>query len=140
VGEVGTQTDLAAWLLACVQDDLDEADRWEHDSPDEGGYYSCPATRSEPYGELAYGEENCDCGLAKRRARVLVECDTKRRIIAEYQKAAAEVDRQIALSGGNFTDDSASWMLALERACKLLTLPYVDRDGYRADLWAPDGR
>lgn len=114
--------DLTAWLLNQLAVDETRAQRLEHHNPDEGGYYSCPATRSEPYGDLQYGEENCHCGLVARRRRALAECDTKRRISEMHLKG-------FALCGF----DEEPYPCAHLR---LLALPYADRDGYLAQ-WGP---
>lgn len=53
-------SDMVSRLLAAIQEREDRANAEGHHDPDEGGYYACPATRSEPYGDLPFGEENCD--------------------------------------------------------------------------------
>jgi hypothetical protein len=47
--------------------------QWQHDDPDDGGFYACPATRTEPLGDLgpeSFGEENCTCGVLARRRQI----------------------------------------------------------------------
>jgi hypothetical protein len=50
---------------------LDHVMRWRHDDPDEGGYYACPAVRSESLGDLPFGEDECTCGQRLRRQVIL---------------------------------------------------------------------
>lgn len=53
---------------------IEQVSRWQHDDPDDGGYYCCPALRTEPLGDLgpeSFGEENCTCGVRARRAKIL---------------------------------------------------------------------
>jgi hypothetical protein len=45
--------------------------------------YACPATRTEPLGDLPYGESACDCGLAERKTRALRVVAAHREIVAE---------------------------------------------------------
>jgi hypothetical protein len=102
VGEVGVQTDLASRLLAKIDEERRRVEKWTHYDPDEGGYYACPATRSEPYGDLKYGEENCDCGLAERRETALRMHGAHRQIVRDYQSALAafETARKVLLHHG----------------------------------------
>lgn len=50
---------------------IDQVERWQHDDPDEGGYYACPAVRTEPLGDLPGGPGECMCGLLDRQRAVL---------------------------------------------------------------------
>lgn len=79
--------DLVVRLLAAIQERQDRAQREGHYNPDGGGYFACPATRSEPFGDLEWGEDACDCGLAKRRDEVLRMCHAHRKIVETYQGA-----------------------------------------------------
>jgi hypothetical protein len=72
------------WLLDQIERDRQNARAWEHDNIDDGGFYSCPATRSEPSGDLPYGEDACECGLRRRRRRELVACDAKEQIVRHH--------------------------------------------------------
>lgn len=48
-------------------------------------YHACPAARDPEYcGDLEYGEENCDCGLAYNRSRLLAEVAFKRKTVEFY--------------------------------------------------------
>jgi hypothetical protein len=79
--------DLVVRLLAAIDERERRANAEGHYDPDEGGYYACPATRSEPYGDLPFGEDACDCGLAKRRAEALRLCQSHRDIVARFKWA-----------------------------------------------------
>lgn len=67
-----------------AKDDANIAEM-SHYNPDDGGYYSCPATRDEPYGDFGFGEENCDCDLAERRGRAQREVAAKRRRLQQHR-------------------------------------------------------
>lgn len=65
--------------------------------------------------------------------RVLVECDSKRRIIAEVVPEIDALDDQIEGEwghGGSGPHEESRLLL------KLMALPYVDREGYREE-WRP---
>jgi hypothetical protein len=94
--------DLVERLLAAIQEREDKARAEGHHDPDEGGYYACPATRSEPYGDLPFGEENCDCGLVRRRDEVLRLCQAHRKIIDRHSSQHVHV---LAFDGGQFCVD-----------------------------------
>lgn len=51
---------------------VEHVSRWEHDNPDDGGYYSCPLV---PDSSRALDEdwdgESCWCGLASRQLAIL---------------------------------------------------------------------
>lgn len=144
MGEVGTQTDLAAWLLACLDEDervarhaiQETTGRWTHRETDWGGGFvvedDCgalilPTGRqgNAQYPHIARWDP----------ARVLVECDTKRKLIEETHKALVDLEDDIADEYSRDPSRAAS-----DRLLHLLALPYRDRPGYRADEWSPDGR
>lgn len=131
--------DLVAFLRARLDDDEQLADRMDHDNPDEGGFYACPATRDGPYGDLPGGEENCDCGLANRRGRLLREVESKRLLLAfalvmsapvatpvGYPQAARNIKLEVELA-----EEKAADMIM-----RLLALPYSDHPDYRQE-WKP---
>lgn len=70
--------------------------------------------------------ENAEHVAAWDPARVLREIDAKRRIIADYERYAAERRREL---GGWNTDEVSPILTAL-------ALPYADKPGYREE-WAP---
>lgn len=118
---------LATWLLAQYDAAERRVQTEEHYSPDDGGYYSCPATRLEPFGDLPFGEDACECGLAHRKAFALADLTAKRRIVE--------------LHGGNHEcpsiEDNCGWVT--DDQCdtiRLLALPYADREGYQS-AWSP---
>lgn len=93
--------DLPTRLLRAIQECEDDANRMTHDNPDDGGYYSCPATRSEPFGDLEYGEDACDCGMPAWRAEYLRFCQAHREIVEHWQatKNALEAAEGTILAG-----------------------------------------
>lgn len=62
-------------------------------------------------------------------ARVLAECDAKRRIVEEHAKL--DVTRVEALSNWE-----RGHQVALDKVLRLLALPYADRPRYREE-WRP---
>lgn len=141
MGEVVVQADLAAWLLEQVQADEDLAKSCAEDplgygpimtwvvGGEEDVYYeeSNLAVAVGPYGG-GVGDPQASHIARWDPARVLVECDTKRRII-----------ELLAASQANCFCDSFGHHADEERMLRFLALPYADRPGYRAE-WAPDGR
>jgi Family of unknown function (DUF6221) len=83
---------LIAFLAARTDEDEVRANAMEHFTVHDDTYLSCPATWTEPYGDLPWGEENCDCGLAPRKARALREVQAKRELITFALENAASID------------------------------------------------
>lgn len=77
-------SDVVSGLLAKLDEEEAAANRMGHANPDDGGYYSCPAVHTEPYGDLPWGEDACDCGLKQRRESVLRLCQAHRDIVNAY--------------------------------------------------------
>jgi hypothetical protein len=73
--------ELAAVIEASLAEDEAAANAMQH----EGGevWLACPATRTEPLGDLEWGEGRCDCGLAKRKDRALRRVKATRDLVAE---------------------------------------------------------
>jgi len=69
---------ITEFLRARLDEDQQRADRMDHRNIDDGGYYSCPATRSEAWGDLP---TDCDCNLEARRKRALAEVEAKRGVV-----------------------------------------------------------
>jgi hypothetical protein len=143
------QTDLATWLLEQVAEDERRAKaaqaRTAHrDEPD--GYASW---RVSDGGMGVYGEHVClmvgpydylhdELGehvVTWAPGRVLVECDTKRRIIELHQPKTVT-----GTANGKPVAESRCASCADLYPCqtlRLLALPYADRPGYR-DEWDPE--
>jgi hypothetical protein len=119
--------DLVTFLRARL-DDRERAAPTAHVDPDEGGFYACPATRDEPFGDLPYGPDACECRLAERRADVLDDVDSKRRILDDI---AGYADPDHPGSEGAETDGLA-W-----RTLRNLALPFTGHRDYRPG-WAPE--
>jgi hypothetical protein len=110
---------LTEFLLARIAED--EARLPTRHREYEDIYYSCPAARTDPdaRGDLEYGEENCDCGLAAKRKRGLAECEAKRRIVArlcDVEWTGSRAVRDVVLAE--------------------LALPYADHPDYD-QRWRP---
>jgi hypothetical protein len=84
---VGTRvTDgVAGFLNARLDEAQERAEAMGHYFTDESAVYCCPATRTEPLGDLEWGEDACDCALAARKARALREVAARRAILAMYE-------------------------------------------------------
>lgn len=112
--------DLAAWLLEQIAEDEAIAQALP-DSPRLGGRPSRPG---ETYSGPSYGLSTFIRTISP--ARVLVECDAKRRI----------VEMRMALNGNpRLLGDEIDQRL--EAVLLILALPYADRPGYREE-WRPD--
>lgn len=82
---------IAAFLAARLDEDQERAAKMRHYFVDEP-YFDCPATRTAPLGDLPWGEDACDCGLAEREARALREVEAKRALIRLADDAYYEAD------------------------------------------------
>ena len=115
-----------SWLRQQLDTDERNVERMEHDT-DSSEAYSCPATRDYPLGDLPYGEANCTCNLAARKARALRQVQAHRAILDDYERAFENRKRHrddMAIAGA---------LLALHGAVKHVVSIYSDRDGYNPD-------
>jgi hypothetical protein len=164
VGEVDIQTGLAEWLLACIEEDERLARSATPGPWDRLGQRvldpSPPSTRLGVGMAVGHAAATADYNETAEHivrwdpARVLVECDTKRRIIAAYLRPGEDPHPGqpcVNFEGQDPADrddydscsrhlDAMRYRFTGDHILRLLALPYADRDGYRADLWAPDGR
>ena len=71
-------------------------------------------------------------------ARVLAECDTKRRIIDQWRTAKEVLEDMHAADNTDWEDLEGPYgeIDALDTVLKLLAVPYADRPGYLAE-WRP---
>jgi hypothetical protein len=81
--------DIVAFLKARYDEEERRALAMEHRTVPGEEFYSCPASRTEPLGDLEWGEAFCDCFLAKLKARALREVKAKRAILAAIVEADA---------------------------------------------------
>jgi hypothetical protein len=79
--------------------DLTEFLNAQHFTVHEQPYYSCAGSRTEPYGDLEWGEGACDCRLAERKARALREVEASRLILAEHGQVHSKVRRVLRKHG-----------------------------------------
>lgn len=115
--------ELAAWLLEQIAEDEREAHAdldlgqplAEHQP---GECSTCDVLRRKVMNEL-------DHAVALDPARVLAECDAKRRIVAE---CSYQIDNDFGAM--------ATTKLLARFTLKALALPYTDRPGYREE-WRP---
>jgi len=125
-------------FLRARLDEDDRSARWmDHFNIDDGGYYSCPAVHTEPYGDdLPWGEDACDCHLEKHRKRALAEVEAKRWILDTLVPEVEDMDETIhqQFCGATYPDAHHYITVALLRQMALL---YADHPDYDPD-WAPD--
>ena len=82
-----------AWLREQVKGDLARAGAMGHFTVHEQPYYSCPASRTEEEaGDLEWGEEHCDCLLAKRKADAIAQCESQLGVLDEHKMAVVSPD------------------------------------------------
>jgi hypothetical protein len=122
-------SDLTIWLRAQLDEDervAREASRYDDEDSAEWdiAYRWVRHARHRTAG----GSRHHFAQGAPSPARVLAEVDAKRRIIAEYERYAAE--RRRAMNGWESSREVSPILAAL-------ALPYADRPGYRSE-WAPD--
>lgn len=72
---------LTAFIRARLDEEQARAEAMEHETNYEDGFYSCPAARTEPLGDLEWGEDHCWCMLAERKAKRLREIKAMREIL-----------------------------------------------------------
>jgi uncharacterized protein DUF6221 len=130
MSDTGVQTDLATWLLEQLLADQVMA---EHALQD--------WVEGEDGDEMANQTDSILVGAHLVRwnpRRVLAECDTKRRIIAEHE--VMERPRRCRACGAcpdcAWDEHPEDWPC---ETLRLMAAVYSDRPGYR-DSWAPDGR
>jgi hypothetical protein len=120
--------DLAEWLLECigedevcrncgreVEPDIDPT----HPKDDDVGHVAAALPDDDPVAVEFWANI---CGLPEIDARILAECEAKRRIVAEHEQRA---------DGGCY-DCGTRWC----RFQQFLAMPYADRPGYRRE-WRP---
>jgi len=126
---------LVDFLGQRLDEDEAAARAWTHFTIAESIYHSCAATRTEDEaGDLEWGEDACDCGLATRRARVLREVEAKRAILEVYTEVIAEIRR------AHVEDEQVGMMRSaragLDVAIQALATVYQDHPDYREE-WRP---
>lgn len=138
--------DLITFAKARVDEAQAAAEAMQH----EGGevWLACPATRSAPVAgcDLEWGEEQCDCGLAARKARALREVEAKRRILQLHEAIYPAVARQGSPGPATVADPAGTlsvfaYCVICDEDSPCLTLGYLtaiwsDHPDYRP-AWAP---
>jgi hypothetical protein len=124
-------SDPAPFLAACIDEDEARANAMEHFTVYEQPYYSCAGSRTEPYGDLEWGEEHCDCFLAERKARALRKVAAHRAIFAEHKLVPAGYLGEGMLPGQYGTDPEGLCVTA-----RALLSIWADNPGYDP-AWAP---
>lgn len=83
---------ISEFLAARLDEARQRAEAMEHFTVHEQPYYSCAGSRTEPYGDLEWGEEHCDCHLAERKARALREVEARQAIVRRCVGRMNEMD------------------------------------------------
>lgn len=127
--------DVIAFFTARVDDAEARANAMQHDD-DSDPWVACPARRTEPLGDLEWGEEACSCGLAKRKARALREVEAKRMVLEWYAEAveASALFREKLGTGTHMAVAAESYLNVIRADAAV----HSDHPGYRAE-WAPPG-
>jgi hypothetical protein len=100
-------TALADFLLARIAEDAAASDEWHNMTTDDFGALQ------------TFGE--CECG---GKARVLAECEAKRRIVADYADAISE---------NLYSEWGQAARYGLHRAITALAQPYADHPEFREE-------
>jgi Family of unknown function (DUF6221) len=101
--DVSSDEGIAAFVAARLDEEHARAEAMEHFIVYDDTYYSCPATRTEPHGDLEWGEEHCTCQLAARKAKRLREIAAGRAVLAEYQKSVRSVGEGLSVPARRLT-------------------------------------
>jgi uncharacterized protein DUF6221 len=84
---------LTAFVTARLDEEQHRAGTMEHSTVFEQPWNSCPASRTEPFGDLEWGPDApCDCHLAERKARALRAVESKRSIVRRCAGVMNELD------------------------------------------------
>jgi Family of unknown function (DUF6221) len=107
-------TDADRKLRAFVAARIGEREQFARDMPHftvpGQPFYSCPGSRTGPYGDLEWGEEHCDCYLADRRARALREVAAGRVLLDAHLKAhQAGEALAVEIAGGTLRAHADIW-------------------------------
>jgi len=76
--------DLSVFVRARLDEAQRDAGAMEHDRDWDDDYRSCLAARVGTMADRGYGEADCTCDLAGRKARALREVEAKRAIVARH--------------------------------------------------------
>lgn len=129
-------TDAAvAWLRAQIEGDRARAETMAHFTNPGDDFYSCPASLTKPLGDLPWGPEHCQCGLAARQQDALADCEAKLAIIAEHAPVdwltyGEYVCRRCLLEDDEPTPDGHHWIPVPCPTVKALATAYRHRPGY----------
>lgn len=113
--------DMITWLRGMWDVTKRDVTKWRHVTADldvDSEVYACPASRTEPLGDLPWGEEHCTCGLTQRKRSVLARVEAERAIL-EYALMPGET--------GDLDEYVVQWIAYGHRH---------DAEGWREE-WAP---
>ena len=125
---------MAAFATARLDEEEARAEAMEHFTVFEQPYYSCAGSRTEPYGDLEWGEERCDCGVAGRKAKRLREIAAMRAILGMYVATLALVEAPPPVREGPYAGKiSARDYLDAKRELAVLRPAVAELAGIWAD-------
>lgn len=135
--------DLIAFFRARVEEGETHANAIGHDVNVLDEFYSCAAGRTEPLGDLEWGENaTCDCFAAERKARALREVEGDRLLIEAYEDRASWVHdfRDPDSDYENVTEAEICWeegaAEALLAAIRFRVLAWSGHPDYK-ESWRP---
>lgn len=138
--DVSSDEGIAAFLAARVDEDQERAAKMRHYFVDEP-YFDCPATRTAPLGDLSWGEDACNCGLAERKARALREVEAKREIMRWHYRGLPPEGAPAGLEiCAGEEGDCDTWQMATPWPCpqiRAVVFVYADHPDYREEEWKP---
>lgn len=136
---MSSDEEMTAFVTARLDEEQRRAEAMEHFIVYDDTYYSCPATRTEPHGDLEWGEEHCTCGLPERKAKRLREVQAGRDLITFALENAASIDGEwgdchdaAEIASGKCADHGIK---AAKRVLGSLAAIWSDHPGYRD--WKP---
>jgi hypothetical protein len=127
---------ITEFLAARIGEAQERAEAMGHYTVEDDTYVSCPGSRTEPHGDLPWGEDACDCGLAERKARAFREVEFRRKIIALHGPNGNPLDewygsnvRCTECGGYNLVPGYGAMGYSRPWPCKtLLALAAIDSD------------
>lgn len=132
--------DLPSWLLEQIAEDERIARQagegqvgWAtYRDADGGMLYTSPVASHGGGVWVTAGEETSPTTVTVLfdQARLLAECDAKRRIVEQMVPMVAQLERWVEDEWGPMGDDNPGRLL------RVLALPFADREGYREE-WRP---
>lgn len=138
-------TAIARFVSARLAEAQERAGAMGHFTVYDDTYLSRPASRTEPFRDLPYGDDACDCGLAERKARALRTVAAHRAILAMYTQTLAVKELPFTARSGTLEAtlrardymDAERELAALKPVMAALAAIDSDHPEYHAEEWKP---